>query len=83
MDVKLTLALREAHRQAENITTEDDVLGENCTRSFVTLPVINRMIKSRRISWAGYGQEEECIYLLYWWESQKEINTRKTKYAGG
>jgi hypothetical protein len=52
-----------------------NVTGENCTmRSFVTLPSIIRMIKSRMMSWAGYGGEEKCINVLYLWESQKEID---------
>jgi hypothetical protein len=48
--------------------------GENCImRSFIT-PNIIRMIKSRRMRWAGYVAlmgEKRNVYRI-WWGSQKE-----------
>jgi hypothetical protein len=44
-------------------------------------PSIIRMIKSRRMRWAWYVARmgRRGIYIGYWWESQKERVTRKTK----
>jgi hypothetical protein len=39
---------------------------------------IIRMIKSRRMRWAGYGGEDECTYDFSWKAGKKET-TRKTK----
>jgi hypothetical protein len=42
--------------------------------NFYSLPIIIRMIKSRRMIWAWHvarrGRRE--MYIGYWWESQKE-----------
>jgi hypothetical protein len=37
-------------------------------------PSINRMIKSRRMKWAGHvaRMEQRRMRMGYWWESQKE-----------
>jgi hypothetical protein len=39
-----------------------------------TSPSIIRIIKSRRIRWAGHVAqiERRGMYIGYWWESQKE-----------
>jgi hypothetical protein len=43
-------------------------------RSFVTLPSIFRMIKSRRVRRTGYVLQmgRRGMRIGYWWESQKE-----------
>jgi hypothetical protein len=42
--------------------------------NFYSLPSIIRMIKSRRMRWAGHAArtKERVMYIGYWWESQKE-----------
>jgi hypothetical protein len=48
-------------------------------------PSIIRIIKSRRMRWAGYVArtgEKRNAYRL-WWESQREETTRKTKKQAG
>jgi hypothetical protein len=35
-------------------------------------PSIIRMIKSRRMRWAGHECRRRGIHIGYWWESQKE-----------
>jgi hypothetical protein len=57
--------------------------GENfITRIFVvcTLLII-RIIKPREMKWAGHvaRMEEKRKRICYWWESQRERATRKTK----
>jgi hypothetical protein len=44
-------------------------------------PNIIRMIKSRRMRWAGYVARmgRRGMHIGYWWESQKKETTRKTK----
>jgi hypothetical protein len=41
-----------------------------------TSPNIIRMIKARRLRWAGHvaGMERRGIHIGCWWESQKEIH---------
>jgi hypothetical protein len=45
-------------------------------RDLYSSPSIIRIIKSRRMRWAGHvarmGEREMCI--CYWWESQREID---------
>jgi hypothetical protein len=38
------------------------------------LPNIIRMIKSRRMRWAGHVARmgRKGMYMVYWWESQKD-----------
>jgi hypothetical protein len=62
--------------------------GENCLmRSFnnlYTSPSIIRMIKSRRIRWAGYiaRMRRRGMHIGFWWES-KDRYLRKTKTKVG
>jgi hypothetical protein len=44
-------------------------------------PSIVTMNKSRRMRWAGHVAQmgEKSMRLGYWWESQKERTTRKTR----
>jgi hypothetical protein len=44
-------------------------------------PNIIRMTKSRRMRWAGHVPRmgRQGMYIGYWWKSQKERTTRKTK----
>jgi hypothetical protein len=44
-------------------------------------PNIIKMIKSRRIRWAGHGTRiaRREMHIGYWWERQKERTTMKTR----
>jgi hypothetical protein len=44
-------------------------------------PSIIRIIKSRRIRWAGHVAQmgEKEIRIGYWWEARRKETTRKTK----
>jgi hypothetical protein len=43
-------------------------------------PNVIRMIKSRRMRWAGHvARMRRGMHIGYWWGSQKEKTTRKTK----
>jgi hypothetical protein len=48
-------------------------------------PSIIRMIKSRRMGWAGHvarmGRSE--MHIRYWWESQKERDHWENQDVGG
>jgi hypothetical protein len=46
-----------------------------------SLPNMIRMIKSRRIRWAGHvaRRGRRRMHIGYRWESKKERNTRKTR----
>jgi hypothetical protein len=64
----------------------DEVTGEWRKRHNVELrdlyssPSIIRKIKSRRMRWARYvTQKEKRNGIDYWWESQREKTTRKSK----
>jgi hypothetical protein len=37
-------------------------------------PIIIRMIKSRRMRWAGHAEQigRKGMHIKYWWESQKD-----------
>jgi hypothetical protein len=48
-------------------------------RDLYSSPSIIIMIKSRKVRWTGHEGERRGTHLSYWWESQKEITTRKTK----
>jgi hypothetical protein len=47
---------------------------DNFNEEFRDLPSIIKIIKSRRMRWAGHvaqmGKRE--MYIGYWWESQRE-----------
>jgi hypothetical protein len=48
-------------------------------RGFATSPNIIRMSRSRRLRWAGHVARMGKDFIQgFWWESQKEITTRKT-----
>jgi hypothetical protein len=54
--------------------------------NFYPSPSIIKVMTSRRMRWAGHAARmgQRVIYIGYWWESQKERATRKTKtYVGG
>jgi hypothetical protein len=48
-------------------------------------PSIIRMIKSRRIRWAGHlaRMEARAMHVRYWWESQKERDHWEDAYVSG
>jgi hypothetical protein len=54
-------------------------------RDLYSLPSIIRIIKSRRMRWAGHvarmGEREMCIG--YWWESQRERDHYEDQDIGG
>jgi hypothetical protein len=93
----LSLTLREEHRLRvfENIMLKrifgpkrDEVTGEwrklhnEELHDLYSLPSIIRIIKSRRMRWAGHvtrmGGEEECVWVIGGKARRKET-TRKTK----
>jgi hypothetical protein len=48
------------------------------------LPSIIRMIKSRRVRWAGHiARMEIRTHIVYWWESQKEKDHMENQNVGG
>jgi hypothetical protein len=57
------------------------VIGENCITRNLFPPNIIRMIKSRRMRWAGHVARmgKSGMHIGDWWESQKEETTKKTK----
>jgi hypothetical protein len=96
----LSLTLREEHglRVFENRVLRrifgpkrDDVTGDwrklhnDELHNLYSLPNIIRMIKSRRMTWAGHvarmGRRE--MHIRYWWESQKEIDHYEDRNIGG
>jgi hypothetical protein len=49
-------------------------------------PSMIRVMKSRRMRWAGHvaGMGRIVMHIGYWWETRKTLTTRKTKtYVGG
>jgi hypothetical protein len=48
-------------------------------------PNIIRIIKSRRMRWAGHAARmgRRGTHIVYWWESQKEIDHWKDQDVGG
>jgi hypothetical protein len=50
-------------------------------RDLYSLPSIIRIIKSRRMKWAGNVARmgRRGTHIGYWWERQKERTARKTK----
>jgi hypothetical protein len=65
----------------------DEVMGEwrklhkKELRDLYSLQSIIRIIKSRRMGWAGHVERmgRRRTLIDYWWESQRERTTRKTK----
>jgi hypothetical protein len=77
-----SLTLREKHRlrMFENrVLRRDEVSGEwkklhsEELYNLCSLPSIIRMIKSRRMRWAGYEDEwgRQEMRIEYWWKRQK------------
>jgi hypothetical protein len=65
-------------------------VGENCImRAFMTCmyssPSIIRMIKSRRMRWAGYVARmgSRGMHVGYWWKSQKQRDQWEDQEVGG
>jgi hypothetical protein len=60
----------------------DEVIGDRRklhNESFITSSSITRMIKSRKIKWAGHVARmgKRGIHIGYWWQSQKERDRYK------
>jgi hypothetical protein len=54
--------------------------------NFYSSPNIIRIIKSRRMRWAGHVArigEKRNTYIRYWWESQKERDHQEDQNVGG
>jgi hypothetical protein len=65
----------------------DEVMGE-CRKLYneelhdlYSSPSIIRIMKSRRMRWVGHVARmgRRGTHIDYWWESQRERTTRKTK----
>jgi hypothetical protein len=56
-------------------------LHEEELRDLYSSPNIIRIIKSRRMRWVGHvaRMRRRGTLIGYWWESQREETTRKTK----
>jgi PAS domain-containing protein len=65
----------------------DEVMGElrklhnEELRDLYASPCIIRIIKSRRMRWAGHvaRMRRRGTHIDYWWESKRERATRKTE----
>jgi hypothetical protein len=65
----------------DEMTGEWRKLHNEELRDLYSSPSIIRIIKSRRMRWAGRvaRMERRGTIIDYWWESQRERTTRKTK----
>jgi hypothetical protein len=64
----------------DEVTGEWTKLHNEELRDLYSSPSIIRIIKSRRMRWAGHvAQRGRRTLVAYWWESQRERTTRKTK----
>jgi hypothetical protein len=50
-------------------------------RNYYFSPSVFRMMKSRRMRWAGHVARmgRNVTHVCYWWDSQKEKTTKETK----
>jgi hypothetical protein len=65
----------------DEVTWELRKLHNEELRDLYSSPSIIRIIKSRRMRWEGYvvRMGRRGARIKYWWESQRERNTRKIK----
>jgi hypothetical protein len=65
----------------DEVTGEWRKLHNEELRDLYSSPSIIRIMKSRRMRWAGMLLEwgRRGMLIGYWWESQKERTARKTK----
>jgi hypothetical protein len=59
----------------DKVTGEWRKLHNEELRDLYSSPSINRVIKSKRMRWAGNvaRMEKRETHIVYWWESQREI----------
>jgi apolipoprotein N-acyltransferase len=50
---------------------------------FYSSPSIIRMIKARRMRWAGHEWGRGGVHIGYWWESRKDGNHWEDQDVGG
>jgi hypothetical protein len=64
----------------DEVTGERRKLHNEELHDLYSSPSIIRIIKSRRMRWAGHValMGRRGTRIVYWWESQKERITRKT-----
>jgi hypothetical protein len=65
----------------DEMTGEWKKLHNEELRDFHSSPSVIRIIKSKTVRWAGHVARmgRRGMRIGYWWESQRERTTRKTK----
>jgi hypothetical protein len=56
----------------DEVTGEWRKLHNEELRDLYSSPCIIKIIKSRRMSWAGHVRERRGTRIGYWWESQRQ-----------
>jgi hypothetical protein len=67
--------------KSDDVTGEWRKLHNEKFSDLYSSPSIIRIIKSRRMRWVGHVAQRgrRGTHIDYWWESQRERTTRKTK----
>jgi hypothetical protein len=77
----LSSVFKTSRPKRDEVTGEWIKLHNEELRDLYSSPSIIRIIKSRRMRWAGHVARmgRRGTLIDYWWESQRERATRKTK----